>query len=157
MNLSPRARAFWESYAAAQMREGRPVPQLYDKMVIGADEASADAGAELIRAGRKTATSALPSDFDGAGQRLPRPGDLSLVLDGRGDPVCIVQTVLVETRPLCEVDPSFARDYGEWDGTLATWRDRMLAYHAGRLMSDSLATPLVCERFIRVWPEPSSP
>ena len=153
--LAPAARAFWETYVDSEIGAGHPAPHLYDTMMIGGDAASADIGAQLILSGRKTTTSALPSDFGGAGQRPPRPGDLSLVLDGRGDPVCIVRTVSVKTQPFRNVDEAFAWDYGEWDGTLATWRDRMLAYYADRLMEDPLDTPLVCERFTRVWPLPA--
>jgi len=122
-------------------------------MVIGDDAASADTGARLILSRKKTATSALPSDFKGPSQRPPRPGDLSLVLDGNGSPVCIVETKWVLTQQFGDVDEAFARDYGEWDGTLATWRERMLSHYADRLLSDPLATQLVCERFLRVWPE----
>lgn len=153
--LAPAARAFWDDYVANEVATGQPAPRLYDTMVIGDDAASADVGAQLILLGRKTTTSALPSDFEGPGQRPPRPGDLSLVLDGRGDPVCIVRTMSVETQPFRDVDEAFVWDYGEWDGTLATWRDRMLAYYADQLMEDPLDTPLVCERFTRVWPLPA--
>lgn len=118
--------------------------------MIGGDTPSADIGAQLILSGLKKTTSGLPSDFDGPGQRPPRPGDLSLVLDGRGDPVCIVRTASVKTQPFRDVDEAFALDYGEWDGTLATWRDRMLAYYSDQLVEDPLDTLLVCKRFTRV-------
>lgn len=152
-SLTPGAQSFWNEYVASELAEGRPSPELYDTMVIGSDEVSANVGAQMILSGRKTATSALPADFEGAGQRPPQPGDLSLVLDGRGAPICIVRTVSVRTQPFGDVDGAFARDYGEWDGTLATWRERMLAYYGERLLDDPLATVLVCERFARVWPQ----
>ncbi|MBX3576214.1 MAG: ASCH domain-containing protein [Rhizobiaceae bacterium] len=153
--LAPGALAFWQRYVANEIATGHPAPRLYDTMMIGGDAASADIGAQLILSGRKTTTSALPSDFDGSGQRPPRPGDLSLVLDGHDDPVCIVRTVSVKTQPFRDVDEAFALDYGEWDGTLATWRDRMLAHYADRLVENPLDTPLVCKRFTRVWPLPA--
>ena len=111
--LSPAARAFWEDYVAREVAAGHPAPRLYDTMTIGGDAASADVGARLTLSGRKTTTSAVPSDFEGPGQRPPRPGDLSLVLDGRGDSVCIVRTVSVQTQPFRDVDEAFAWDYGE--------------------------------------------
>lgn len=150
--LSPSARRFWAAYVASELAAGKSTPQLYDTMVIGGDAVSADVGARLILSGRKTATSALPADFDGTGQRPPQAGDLSLVLDGRGEPVCIVKTVTARTQVLGDVDETFARDYGEWDGTLATWRERMLGYYGGKLAEDPLTTPLICEWFVRVWP-----
>lgn len=42
-------------------------------MVNGSDEGSANVGAELILSRRKTATSALPADFEGVGQRPRSP------------------------------------------------------------------------------------
>lgn len=153
--LAPAAHAFWETYVDSEIAAGHPSPRLYDTMTIGGDAASADVGARLILSGRKTTTSAMPTDFEGSGQRPPRPGDLSLVLDGRGDPVCIVRTVSVKTQPFRDVDEAFAWNYGEWDDTLAAWRDRMLAFYADRLAEDPLDTPLVCERFARVWPLPA--
>lgn len=53
-----------------------------------------------------------------------------------------------------DVDDAFVRHYGERDGSLATWPERILASGAGRLMAGQLATPLVCERFSRVWAAP---
>ena len=151
--LAAEARVFWAGFVAHELAAGRPSPRLYDTMVIGSDAASADVGAQLIVSGRKTATSALPTDFEAAGRRPPQPGDLSLVLDGQGQPVCVIRTVCVRTQTFGEVDEAFARDYGEWDGTLATWRERMLAYYAQRLPENPLTTPLVCEWFVRVWPQ----
>lgn len=33
----------------------------------------------------------------------PKIGDLSLVLDGRGEPACVIKTVYLQTVPFCDL------------------------------------------------------
>ena len=89
-------------------------------MSIGGTPEQAHAGAASILQGIKTATSSPFWDYpDG---RLPFVGALSVLLDGRGQPVGIVQTVGVETIRFCDVNETMAKAYGEGDRTLAWWR-----------------------------------
>jgi len=57
---------------------------------------------------------------------------------------------------MADVDADFARDYGEWDQTLPTWRQRMLDDYAGSSTGSGsfagLDTILMCGRFKVVWP-----
>ena len=46
-------------------------------------------------------------------------GALSVVLDGRGEPICVIRSVKVEVRPFGEVDEAFAWVEGEGDRSLA--------------------------------------
>ena len=85
-----------------------------------------------------------------------RAHTLTIVLDGKGDPLCIVETVEVTVRRYDEVDADFARDEGEGDLSLTYWRDahkrfftRTLA-RIGREFSEEM--PLVCERFRIIYP-----
>lgn len=147
--MDPTVSDFWTGFRAA--RRGAP-EEPYDVFRIGSDAASADMGARLVLAGQKTATSALPEEFR-AGP--PWPGALSILTDGSGRPVCVVETVEVRTIPFEAVDAAFARDYGEWDRTLATWRTRSWGHYRavcrrlGRVPHPQM--PLVCERFRVVW------
>jgi uncharacterized protein YhfF len=68
------------------------------------------------------------------------------VLDGRGEPRCVIETTEVTYRRFNEVDASFARDEGEGDRSLAYWRDAHRAYF-GRLGRLSEDMKLMCERF----------
>src|SRR5262249_36373415 len=96
-------------------------------------------------------------------QRLPRPGDLSIVLSGNGAPVAIIELTAVEHVPFREVTSAFAADEGEGDGTLAWWRAAHKSYF-GRVAAKlgggfDEATPVLCQRFRVLWPkerEPSS-
>ena len=44
---------------------------------------------------------------------MPETGLKTIVLDGNGDPRCIVETTEVEVRPYGEVDARFAYEEGE--------------------------------------------
>ena len=88
--------------------------------------------------------------------RCPQVGELSIILDGADQPLCVVETTEVAVRPFNKVDAQFARDEGEGDRTLAYWRQaherfftRSLA-SMGRKFSETM--PLVCERFRVVYP-----
>lgn len=94
--------------------------RFYLAMRIGDTPALADEGAALILDGSKTATSSPFWDYpDG---RIPFAGALSVLLDGRGAPVGIVQTTGVETVRFRDVTEAMARAYGEGERTLSWWR-----------------------------------
>lgn len=76
----------------------------------------------LVLAGRKTATASAHWLYRHQGEHLPRPGDLSILLDGRGRPRALVRTTAVEVVPFDEVGAEHAACEGEGDGTLASWR-----------------------------------
>lgn len=139
--------ALWRAFLAAP---DTPVDaRFYDVMSIGPTPTSADAGARLILSGAKTATSALIEDLGDIGP--PPIGSYSIVLDGRGRAVCVVRTVALTLCRFRDIDAAFARAYGEWDGTLATWRRKVGAYYAARAtvlgIDWSEDGELLCERF----------
>jgi uncharacterized protein YhfF len=85
------------------------------------EEASEDATsiATLVVAGTKTSTASLQWVYEADRKRPPMPGDLSIVLDGRDHPVCIIETTEVWIVPYEEmVDERFAYEGGEGDRTL---------------------------------------
>ncbi|MGB5952165.1 MAG: ASCH domain-containing protein, partial [Ornithinimicrobium sp.] len=118
---------------------------------IGYSAESRDEGARLIRKGLKTATSELLWSYQADRADPPVSGSVSILLDGRGEPVCVVESVEVTVAAFDEVDEQFAREYGEWGGTLESWRERAWEYYCaicfdlGREPCHDM--PLVCERF----------
>jgi len=150
------SRDLWGQYLASLSDPADAEGRFYEAFRIGDSEESADAGAALIRNGTKTATSALLWQYQADDQSPPRAGSLSIVENDRGEPVCIVETTQVEIRRFADVDAGFARDYGEWDGTLETWRRKCWAYYSAccreldREPSQDML--LVCERFRVVYP-----
>jgi uncharacterized protein YhfF len=105
----------------------------------------------LIARGTKTATCSSLWEWEAEGGPLPQVGDLTMVLDGRGAPKCIIETIEVCVRKFCEVDGNFAWAEGEGDRSLSYWREAHKSFFSRALpkigMTFSVDMLLVCERF----------
>jgi uncharacterized protein YhfF len=148
--------------ARYQRATGEPLPA--DRFAFGASPELADELAALVVAGTKRATTSLLADHTAASDPLPAPGDRSVVLDGAGTPVCVIETTSVDIRRFEEVDTRFAFDEGEGDRSLAWWRTeheqvfRARCHELGVTFSPKLE--VVCERFHVIWqpqPRPGGP
>jgi uncharacterized protein YhfF len=131
----------------------------YDVVAFGSEPSTADELADLVVRGPKRATTSALRDYapDGAeGDRVPRSGDHCVVVDGRGEPVCVYRATHVDVSRFGDVDASFAWDEGEGDRTLADWREGHVAYFTGRAAAEGWVfdddTEVVLERFTVVWP-----
>ncbi|MCB0000841.1 MAG: ASCH domain-containing protein, partial [Anaerolineales bacterium] len=97
-------------------------------------------------------------DYETEGDPLPTVGMLTIVLDGAGQPLCIIETTEVTIRPYNEVDAQFAYEEGEDDRSLQSWRAGHRRFFTrtlskiGRTFSEEM--PLVCERFRLLYPKP---
>ncbi|WP_206516076.1 ASCH domain-containing protein [Nocardioides pantholopis] len=124
---------------------------------FGATPEQADALADLVAAGTKTATASAADDYAAEGVPLPEPGTLGIVLDGGGHPRALVTTTEVTVVAFDEVDEEHAYAEGEGDRTLATWRERHEAFfrdhdpHGRGFRAD---LPVVLERFRVLHPKP---
>ena len=81
---------------------------------------------------------------------LPQKGDLSIVLDGSGNPVLVIETLSVVILSFNEVSEQFAFEEGEGDRSLASWRMAHENYFRrnhfeNRAFDETML--LVCERF----------
>ena len=154
--LSPDTERFWRQHLDAAPDASSARRWFYEAFRIGTTADDADDGALLITRGRKTATSSLLWEYEGQHKPLPQVGSLSILENGRDQPVCVVQTTELVTRPFREVDQLFAYDYGEWDRSLKTWRLecwRIFAQQCQELGREAdHAMPLVCERFRVIYP-----
>ena len=87
-------------------------------------------------------------------------GDLSIVTDWSGKPLCVIETQSLEVVPFNEVSAEFAATEGEGDGSLAFWQAAHRACFtreciaAGREFSESML--VACERFRVVYQESPS-
>lgn len=71
----------------------------FERFAFGDSPEMADELLALVLAGKKTATvSVILED-----EQTPSVGDLSLVLDGRGNPACVIKTVHLETVKFCDL------------------------------------------------------
>ncbi|MHA6288767.1 ASCH domain-containing protein [Maricaulis sp. CAU 1757] len=149
--MTPDQRAFWQQFQAATGSTAEP----FEIGGFGDDPAMNDELLALVLAGRKRATCALARHYRGDGLRLVEPGDVSLILDGRGAPACVVRTTSVEVRPVRTADAAFAWDEGEGDGSLDYWMREHLAYWQREAARDGFAFSEdmdgVFERFELAW------
>jgi uncharacterized protein YhfF len=118
----------------------------------------ADELGALIIEGTKTATCSALWEWESEGEAPPEPGTVTIVLDGRGQPIGIVETTEVTIRKYNEVGADFARDEGEGDLSLAYWREAHKNFFSRFLPKIGLAfsedMPLVCERFRLIYKKP---
>lgn len=146
-----RIEAYWNHYletlpSDSPVREERYVAEAWGDSPQLADELGA-----LIVSGTKTATCSALWEYEAEGEPLSSVGLKIIVLDGKGDPLCIVETTEVEVRSYDEVDDRFAFEEGEGDRSLEYWRDAHWDFFSRTLPSIGRAPtvdmPLVCERF----------
>ena len=112
-----------------------------ETFAFGDSPEMADRLCALVLAGKKTAT-CWPAR-DGEKTYL---GKRMVVLDGRGRPAAVIETIELSVRRFNEVDEAFAAAEGEGDRSLAHWREAHRRYFArqGTFAPDM---ELWCERF----------
>lgn len=163
--------AFWEdakvraglnparAYTGPNYQDSIPPPA----WSFGVDEEQADELLDLVLAGKKTATASARWDYEAEGEQLPTSGELSIILDGRGEPRALVRTVDVRLVPFAQVDEAHAYAEGEGDRSLAHWRaehQRFFTEHRSHDKPFSDDMPVVLERFevlVPVTLRPGSP
>jgi uncharacterized protein YhfF len=145
MSNDPAIEEFWHSFTTATGIDGP-----YTAWAFGNDREMAETLGRLVRDGPKRATTSLLSSYhDGP---LPRVGDLSVVLGGIGEPICVIRTVNVEVRAFGLVDEAFAWVEGEGDRSLAYWRAAHIRFFEGEGRPVDDETSLVLRTFDLLWP-----
>jgi uncharacterized protein YhfF len=120
------------------------IPEKYQGLrsfTFGDGPALADQLLDLVIRGVKTATCSTEDE-----PNTSTPGEQWIVLDGRGEARCVIETTEVTYRRFPEVDAAFAYEEGEGDRSLAYWREAHRRYF-GRLGRFSEDMMLMCERF----------
>jgi len=147
--------AFWARRCAA-LPAGAAAPRYAEAFSFGESEL-ADRLLALVLAGTKTATTMPLWEREARGQPLWQVGDESIVLDGSGEPRCMMATTELRVVPFDGIDTDFARDYGEGERTLAWFRSEAWDYYAaicaGLGRSPTRDMPMICERFRVVYRE----
>jgi len=144
--------AYWQRFLATLPPDSPYHSKSYLAEGWGDGPAMADGLGALIAQGIKTATCSALWEWEAEGNPIPRIGSITIALDGRAQPLCIVETVEITIRKYNEVDPDFAREEGEGDLSLSYWREahknyfsRVLPIKTDKEFSEEM--PLVCERF----------
>ena len=147
---------FWQSFLSS-LPQGVALPADYQVWCFGNKKEMADELGLLAREGIKTATCSLLWEHELGGEKIPEVGQINLVTDWEGHPLCILETTDVAIRGFNEMDERFAYDEGEGDRSLTFWREAHWRYFSqicasiGRQPSPSM--PLLCERFRLLFPQ----
>lgn len=153
MPLPAHLSAFWAEFA--QATDGADEERFYEACFFSDSEEMANELAELVLQGTKRATAGALWSYEAAGQRLPQTGDLSIVTNWSGHPLCVIQTQSVGVMPFRAVTADFAATEGEGDGSLSFWQQTHREFFsrecasAGREFTESMC--VVCERFAVVY------
>ena len=157
MNIPQTVRPFWEAFQATVGFDASP--RFYEAFHFEDNERSANELAQLVLVGTKCATAGLLWSFEAANKPLPKPGDLSVVTNWQGAPLCVIETKVVTIVPFEEVTEDFAAIEGEGDTTLRYWREAHWTYFSrvcARIGKEpSLRMRVVCEQFGRIYPLPA--
>jgi len=120
------------------------IPEKYRSLrsfAFGDSPRLADELLELVIKGVKTATCSTEDE-----PNTSTPGERWIVLDGSGNPRCVIESTEVSYRRFGDVDAAFAHEEGEGDRSLTYWRQAHRNYF-GRLGRFSEDMTLMCERF----------
>jgi uncharacterized protein YhfF len=144
-----RVEEYWQSYLDTLPTNSPERDEEHIAEGWGDSPRMADELGTLIASGIKTATCSALWEYEAEGESLPEVGVKTVVLDGNGDPLCIVETT--EVVPYDQVDARFAYEEGEGDHSLEYWREAHWRFFSRTLPSidiePTLDMPLVCERF----------
>jgi uncharacterized protein YhfF len=145
----------WNSYLETLPADHPHRSAGYTAWAFGDGPELAQELADLVVAGIKSATASLAQAYEIDNEPVPQPGDLSVILDGDDQPVCIIETTEVRQSRFGDVDAQFAWDEGEDDRSLASWREGHIRFFTracqeyGCTVDDDLL--VVLERFRLVY------
>jgi uncharacterized protein YhfF len=156
MEHTSKTDALWQSYLATLPTDAKQRLLSYTVWDFADTPEAATKVGHLVRQGIKTTTSSLMWGMEQLGEPLPEVGEMAVVVDGVGEPLCIIEVTAVEIKPFNAVDEQFAFEYGEGERTLAGWRSDNWDYLArwcaeiGRVPSETM--PLGCQHFRLTYP-----
>jgi uncharacterized protein YhfF len=147
---SPSAEAFFQRFLASlapdsEYRQYRWIAEAWG------EGAMADELGNLIASGKKTASCTTWWEYVAEGCQVPALDLLTVVLDARGESLCVIETYRIEVKPFNEVEAEFAAAEGEGDLSYEYWRDAHWHYftHSLKAIGKEPAEDmrLVCERY----------
>lgn len=142
---------YWQKFLSTLPQDSPYHSKTYIAEGWGDSSEMADELGGLIAQGIKTGTCSALWEWEAEGNPIPQAGLITIALDGRGEPLCIIETVEVTVCKYNEVDAEFARAEGEGDLSLNYWREAHRNFFSrvlpkiGKEFSEEM--PLVCERF----------
>ena len=155
--MNQQIKVFWQTYLNSLPADAAKPATMPEAWHFCNDEQSANHLAELTLNGTKRATAGALWSYEAEDEPVPRPGDLSIIINWQKEPVCIIETTHIEIVPFNEVSAEFARVEGEGDKSLAYWKKvhwEFFNEEMGSIGRTAVETmPVVCERFRVIFPD----
>lgn len=142
---------YWNTFLKTLPSDSPYHSKTYIPEWFGDNPELADELGGLVLSGIKTGTCSALWEWEYEGNPIPEVGFVSITLDGRNKPICILETTEITLQKYNEVDEEFARSEGEGDLSLPYWRQAHKDFFSrvlpkiGKEFSEDM--PLVCERF----------
>ncbi len=109
------AEQMWESFITQE----NIINETYEAWAFGG---APDELAELVAAGKKTATASAFPLYEIENEPLPVVGAYNIILNSKDEAMCIIQTTKVYVVPFNEVSKDHAFKEGEGDRSLEYWK-----------------------------------
>ena len=128
----------------------------YEAWSFGHGPALADKLIALVKEGKKMATSSAIETFP-EDEKIPEPGELSILLQGNGLPGCIIRTVELREKAFRDITEDEAALEGEGDQSLSHWKEDHEEYFryeyelSGKPFHDGI--PVLFEKFELIYDE----
>lgn len=142
------AEEMWSIFAGENKLRNRE----YEAWAYGDD---ADKLAELTLKGIKTATCSAYDLYEKGEEKLPQPGEYSVIINSRDEAVCIIKTTKVYIEQFKNISEEHAFKEGEGDRSLEYWRRVHRRFFTEELSREGIEfsedMKVVCEEFERVY------
>ncbi len=89
-------KAFWQSYLTSVPEGKISSSTSYEVWSFCDNEVDANELGDLVKSGIKTATCGLVWAYEAENEKLPSVGDLSIITNWEGEPLCIIESIEVE-------------------------------------------------------------
>ncbi len=125
----------------------------YEAWGFGSSGQEADMLSKLVLEGKKFGTACSYDEYvvEDAVDKVPKPGDYSVILNSRDEAVCVIRDYDVYVRAFGDVPPFHAYAEGEGDRSLKHWRDVHEQFIkdclADTKVQFSWESRVVCEKF----------
>lgn len=141
-------KTYWEQFQKKhKLSQSQPEAWMFGD---GSEAMGNDLG-ELVVQGVKSATCSAKCLHDIDGEDLPAVGQYGIILNGKSEPLCIIQFTKVSITPMNEVTEAFAALEGEGDLSYEYWYNEHERFFRKELSSYnidfSFDMDLVCQEF----------
>ena len=141
-------KTYWEQFQKKhKLSQSQPEAWMFGD---GSEAMGNDLG-ELVVQGVKRATCSAKCLHDIDGEDLPAVGQYGIILNGKSEPLCIIQFTKVSITPMNEVTEAFAALEGEGDLSYEYWYNEHERFFRKELSSYNIEfaidMDLVCQEF----------